>query len=66
MKNKLTGWGFEKYIDLFKSKYSVTIKMHCLFKQRVLFNIDEIRLFFHNNILAILRPTMFLLENVIN
>ena len=36
------------------------------FSTRVLFNIDEISLFFHNNILAILRPTMFLLENVIN
>ena len=63
---KLTDWGFEKYIDLLKGKDSVIIKMHRLFKQRVLFNIDEIWLFFHNNILAILRPTMFLLENVIN
>ena len=54
VKKKLIDWGFEKYIDLFKGKYSVTIKMHRLFKHRVLFNIDEIRLFFHNNILVIL------------
>ena len=66
MKKKQTDWGFEKYIDLFKGKGSVTIKMHRLFKQRVLFNIDEIWLFFHNNILAILRATTFLLENIIN
>ena len=29
VKKKLTDWGFEKYIDLFKVKYSVTIKSEC-------------------------------------
>ena len=65
VEKKLTDWGFEKYIDLFKGKYPITIKMYSLFEQRVHFNIDKIWLFFHNNFLAILLLKIFLLENVI-
>ena len=41
VENKLTDWGLEKHIDLFKGKYSLTIKLHFLFEQRVHFNIYE-------------------------
>ena len=38
---KLTDWGFEKYIDLFKDKYLLTIKINSMFEQRVHFIIYE-------------------------